>query len=312
MVRTEPGRACPLHYRYSPTAFAGQAAVKAEILYVVGGLYGNPFALDAILAVARQESATVIFNGDFNWFDIDAEGFTRLNDTVLQHVALRGNVETELATEDQGAGCGCAYPDWVGDAEVNRSNEIIEMLRETASAFPRIRARIAALPPHLVAQVGAVRIGIVHGDAESLSGWRFSQELLRDDPAAAKALLKDCAVDVFASSHTCLPVMQEFSMPRGRVLVANNGAAGMPNFEGTNYGLATRIALSPSKISLYGSMVGGVYVEAVPISYDHEAWVTHFDRLWTKTSPASLSYRKRIVSGPAYQLAEATRIDGLQ
>ena len=307
MAGTGPGRSCPLHYRYPPAVFAGPATLEADALYIVGGLYGNPFALDAVLAMARRENATLIFNGDFNWFDIDAAGFATLNETVLCHPALRGNVETELAAADSGVGCGCAYPDWVGDAEVSRSNLIMDILRRTASAFPALRARLSALPLHLVAQVGAARIGIVHGDAESLAGWRFSQELLRDDPVPAQILLADCAVDVFASSHTCLPVMQDFATPRGRVLIANNGAAGMPNFEGTRYGLATRIALDSSQQALYGGRVGGAYVEAVPIRYDHEAWIGYFDRMWPEGSPANLSYRRRMVSGPAYRLAEATR-----
>ena len=34
---------------------------------------------------------------------------------------------------------------------------------------------------HLVAQVGALRIGIVHGDAAALAGWRFAQDEL-DNP----------------------------------------------------------------------------------------------------------------------------------
>ena len=33
------------------------------------------------------------------------------------------------------AGCGCGYPDSVGDAEVARSNAILAQLRETARGF---------------------------------------------------------------------------------------------------------------------------------------------------------------------------------
>ena len=38
----------------------------------------------------------------------------------------------------------------------------------------------------------------------------------------------------------------------------------------------------------------------IAVRYDHEAWLTDFDRAWPAGSPASLSYRKRIASGPAY------------
>src|SRR6266850_3372964 len=229
MART-PGRSCPRHYRYSPAGFARAADLEAQSLYIVGGLYGNPFALEAVLAMARRESATLVFNGDFNWFNVDPAEFESVNETVLRHAALRGNVETEIAGGDGGAGCGCAYPEWVGDAEVERSNEILRRLRQTASAYPELRGRFAALPMHLVAEIGGLRVGIVHGDAESLAGWQFSQEALRERPERTGALLAGSGVDIFACTHTCLPVMQGFSTPRGAALIVNNGAAGMPNF----------------------------------------------------------------------------------
>ena len=85
MSRDAPGRNCPLSYRYPPDVFRRAPEVEAETLYVIGGLYGNPFALDAILEFAVQETPapTLVFNGDFNWFDVDPGGFA----------ALRGNVD---------------------------------------------------------------------------------------------------------------------------------------------------------------------------------------------------------------------------
>jgi hypothetical protein len=306
--RAIPGRSCPPHYGYSPAVFARPADLRASALFIVGGLYGNPFALETVLALARRENATLVFNGDFNWFNVEGEGFLAVNESVLRHTALRGNVETEIAGEEGGSGCGCAYPEWVGDVEVDRSNRILERLRETARGFPDLRARLGALPMHLVAEIEGLRVGIAHGDAESLAGWQFSQEALRERPERAQALLAASGIEVFACTHTCLPVMQEFVTPRGRVLVANNGAAGMPNFHNTRFGLATRIAPEPSGEALYGTRVGAVVVEAVPVRYDHDAWLARFDGVWPGDSPASLSYRKRIVSGPAYELDQAVRL----
>ncbi len=307
MARTRPGRSCPRHYRYSPAVFSRAADLEAQSLYIVGGLYGNPFALEAVLDLARRENATLVFNGDFNWFDVDSEGFGAINETVLRHAALRGNVETEIAGEDAGAGCGCSYPGWVGEAEVERSNEILKRLRETARGHPDLRARLGVLPMHLVAEVGGLRVGIAHGDAESLAGWQFSQEALRERPERAEALLAGAAIDVFACTHTCLPVMQDFATPRGTALVVNNGAAGMPNFRDTRFGLATRIASAPSAQALYGARLGATVVEAVPVRYDHDAWVARFDRVWPAGSPAALSYRERIASGPGYEVEQAVR-----
>jgi hypothetical protein len=308
-----PGRNCPLAYRYSPEVFRRATEIEAETIYAIGGLYGNPFALDAILALAASEPVAprLVFNGDFNWFDADAEGFARLNARVLEHVALRGNVETELAADDDGAGCGCAYPEWVGDAEVARSNAIAARLRETARAFPGLRARLGALPMHAVASVGRlgsrVRVAIVHGDAWSLSGWGFSQERLGRDVGAAAAALDAADVRVFACSHTCLPVQQVLVTARGHCVIANNGAAGMPNFRGTRFGLVTRIAIRPRADALYGEWLGPLFVEALAVRYDQERWLAHFDALWPAGSPAAVSYRRRITEGPGYEPHQALR-----
>src|SRR5258708_18075010 len=131
------GRACPLHYRYAPEELARNTPLEADCIYVVGGLYGNRPALDAIFDLAAREPhpPTLVFNGDFNWFNIDRSGFEEINRRVFAHVALRGNVETELAGDDAGAGCGCGYPEFVGDAEVEPSNRIMKLLRDTARTY---------------------------------------------------------------------------------------------------------------------------------------------------------------------------------
>lgn len=304
-----PGRSCPLAYGYAPSVFRRAAEIEAETVYAIGGLYGNPFALDAILAAAAAEpvAPTLVFNGDFNWFDAAPDDFAALNARVLAHVALRGNVETELASDDDAAGCGCAYPDWVGDAEVARSNAILATLRETARGLPGLRARLGALPMHAVAAVGGERIALVHGDAWSLAGWNFSQERLLEDPAPAVAAFAAAGVRVFASSHTCLPVVQPIDLPDGRRLIANNGAAGLPNFRGARFGLVTRISVRPRGDALYGERLGAICVEALAVRYDHAAWLDWFDARWPEGTPASASYRRRIVDGPSYEVEQAVR-----
>ncbi|HET9404266.1 MAG TPA: hypothetical protein VFO57_06785 [Burkholderiales bacterium] len=311
---TQPGRRCPLSYRYAPSSLATTPAIVAQTLYVIGGLYGNRQALDWIEARSAREPGpvTLVFNGDFHWFDVDRAVFDAINRTVLdpRYMALRGNVETEIAGEDGGAGCGCGYPEFVSDAEVERSNRIIERLRETARSLPGERSRLGALPVRLAVEVAGVRIGIVHGDAGSLAGWGFSQEALRDPPqrAAAAAWFGAAGVRVFASSHTCLPVMQAFHTPRGRCLLANNGAAGMPNFSGTRYGLLTRISATPARDALYGASIEGVRIEALPVPYDHAGFERDFLASWPAGSPAHESYYRRIMEGPAYRPDDAVRL----
>jgi hypothetical protein len=305
-----PGRCCPISYRYDAKAFAGAAALETETLWVAGGLYGNRFALACLLELFDAEPGpkALVFNGDFHWFDADAGDFAAINAAVLRHRATRGNVETELVHPAAGAGCGCAYPDWVDDASVARSNRILERLRAVAQALPRAAAPLGALPMTLVAEVGGERVGIVHGDAGSLAGWAFSEEALAtaSGSAAAREALARAALTLFASSHSCLPVLQCF--PGGGAIV-NNGAAGMPNFAGTRYGVATRISVRPRAGALYRAPCGALSVEARAIDYDHAAWRRRFRDLWPEGSDAWRSYGERIARGPRYALASALRPD---
>jgi len=306
-----PGRTCPVSYLYPPRVFDRDPELAARTLYVAGGLYGNREALAAIGALAAREAGPVelVFNGDFHWFDVAPGDFAAVSEAVLAQRALRGNVETEIAGEESGAGCGCAYPADVSDAEVSRSNEILERLRATARGVPDLRARLGALPMHLVARVGAARVAIVHGDAASLAGWGFAHDRL-DDPRHGRwiaSAFRDARVDVFASSHTCLPALRLFDVDGRARAVANNGAAGMPNFEGTRFGVVTRIGVDsfagPER--LYGAAVAGVHVEALRVDYDHGRWLERFTASWPEGSSAHASYQRRIVHGPRHGIERA-------
>ena len=354
------GRSCPLHYRYAPDAFAVPAEAACEVLYVVGGLYGNEPALDAVLALFARETGRkrLVFNGDFHWFDADAALFRRIDERVMAFDALRGNVETELASaaaadddaDDRGAadaddggaadaddggaadadgggaadaddggaaaadggdaadaGCGCAYPAWVGDDVVERSNRILQRLRRAARTWPERLPALAALPMWRRVDVGPLRVGIVHGDAESLAGWGFAQEQLRDAAhrARVRAWFEAAQVDAFACSHTCLPIFHAFGA--GGPLVLNNGAAGMPNFAGDPAGLLTRIALRPftGPERRHGMRRGAVHIDAIAVGYDTRRFEAQFMRQWPPGSDAHASYWQRITHGPAYAPPQA-------
>jgi predicted phosphodiesterase len=303
-----PGRRCPLSYRYAPESLRRPVDLNAETLYVAGGLYGNEQALDAILRLAAEEAhpVSIVFNGDFNWFNADDEAFLKVNGRVLAHAATRGNVETELAHGDEGAGCGCAYPDEVSDVEVARSNTIMDDLRVVAARHPHLAARVAALPMTLVARVGETRVGIVHGDAESLSGWSFGVKALSTAAGYAHAnnSMARAGLDVFASSHTCLPLLREL---RSGVLI-NNGAAGMPNFRQRRHGLISRISLHPARhdLRMYGTRVRDTHVDAIMLDYGHDNFLQSFLRRWPDGSAAHQSYFRRITEGPEYAMADAS------
>lgn len=310
-----PGRVCPLRYRYGPRAIAQAQVREAQTLYVIGGLYGNVPALDAIEQMARTEAQerahppTLCFNGDFNWFNVDDQAFAEINLRVLANDAILGNVEAELDAPLDDAGCGCAYPDSVDAGVVQRSNRIHATLKATARRHGGLLRRIAQLPMVARYRVGDCRIGVVHGDAESLAGWRFDVNTL-DDPAQASWLetMFDAAqVDVFASTHTCLPALRRVPLPAvGVACVANNGAAGMPNFSGDLSGLCTRIATTPSPHPvLHESRVAGAWVALLQVRFEAQRWQREFLAQWPPGTPAWVSYFQRISQGPKFSPAQA-------
>jgi len=314
-----PGRSCPLDYRYGPQALRAAPSLDADVLWVAGGLYGNTEALRTLRGLVDAESASrvaLVFNGDFHWFDVDPVQFGAIQAGAMRAYAMRGNVETELAREEgsDDSGCGCAYPDSVPQEDVDRSNAMAASLRETAR---RVGAGgpLRALPMLRRAQVGALRVGIVHGDDRSLSGWRLAHDALEDSRRdGLDGAFDEAGIELLASSHTCLPVADTFVSSRdGRELaVINNGAAGMANFAGATHGIATRVARAgvaapPGLRVLYRVTLADCEVQAVAIDFDASAWLATFDRQWPPDSPAERSYRRRIVDGPDYTVSEAVR-----
>ena len=289
------GRDCPLDYRLTQDAFRGEPLFDCNVLYVVGGLYGNRQALAAVQRrVAAEPSARVVFNGDAHWFDRDPELFLQIEQGLSVHLALRGNVETELGrADDSGAGCGCAYPMEVDDAMVERSNAIQQALSRTVQGLPGMTANLAARPSTALVSVAGQRVAISHGDEQSLAGWSCSRESLSDSARQQQLNSWFVAnnVQVLATSHTCSAVAM--SLEHGTLI--NNGAAGLPNFAGGRYGLLSRIASTPHPAALYRCQRDGLYIEALPLNYDHSAFLADFDRQWPASSPAALSYRARVL-----------------
>lgn len=316
------GRSCPLHYRYSPETLAGEPAFATDALYVVGGLYGNPDALDAIEALAAAEPGSrVLFNGDSHWFDAEPATFQSIHERVLAHGLTAGNVEAELA-DPSSAGCGCAYPDYVSDAAVERSNAIMERLK--AICPTACSQALADLPMVRTVAVGDRPIGILHGDPTSLAGWGLAAEALPPADHALHAALgcdeaamtsydrladwfQRAGVTVFAATHTCLPVVSDFDIGGSRRAVINNGSAGMPNFRGTRYGLASRIAVTPHPQAVARLALDGLYLELMPLAYDAARWWARFADWWPEGSPARVSYAARLGGEVAYRPVQSVR-----
>jgi hypothetical protein len=202
-------------------------------------------------------------------------------------------LEAELAS-DEDAGCGCAYPDYVGDDVVDRSNQIITRLRATAGRFPGLVRRMGELPRYLTVGIAGQRVGIVHGDPESLAGWRLDLEAMEPgDPAVRRHVgwrgqpttptdLLDwfgrADVSVLASTHTGLPYAQSVPDGRGQRLIVNNGAA-----------------------------VGALRCDAVALRFHLGGWKERFLAQWPPGSPGHRSYFARLTRGTHPRLPQAAR-----
>ena len=311
---TEPGRYCPLSYRTQAADLASLPAVYAETAYIIGGLYGNSAALQAILDMAATEHPppVLVFNGDFNWFNADSTVFRQINRQVLAHYALLGNVEAELVEPQPGAGCGCAYPAFVDEAVVTRSNQIMARLQTVAAEHPDIIAALAILPRQQRLDIAGLGIGVVHGDPDSLAGWGLGIEAMPPPgvtPAPIAAWFAEADVRVLASSHTCVAYAQRFTVSGQSCAVFNNGAAGMPNFRHDPRVVITRISRTPAPFApLYACRIGALHCEAIAVEWAQPEWLLEFERLWPEGSPAWQSYRERIVNGPHHRLERANRL----
>ncbi|MDP3814466.1 hypothetical protein [Pseudomonas sp.] len=292
------GHDCPPDYRLASDAFAGAPLFDCQSLYVVGGLYGNRQALAALQKrLAAEPGARLVFNGAAHGFDRDPEIFQQIELGLSAHLALRGHLETELGrATDSGAG-GCAYPITVDKAVVERSNTIQAELKNTVQGLPGMAERLAARPSTALVRVAGQRVAISPGDELSLAGWGCSRESL-SEPVRQQQLDHWFAaqnVRVLATSHSCAAAA--LSLEQGALI--NNGAAGMPNFAGGRYGLLSRIASTPHPAALYRCQRDGLFIEALPLNYDHAAFLADFDRQWPAHSPAALSYRPRILGAVA-------------
>lgn len=305
------GRKCPLDYRLAADWPTSAASLSCDTLFVVGGLYGNRQALAALgRRLAAEPEAKVVFNGDAHWFDCAPEIFLQVESGLAGHTVLRGNVETELGREYASeVGCGCAYPDDVPDQTVHWSNQIHARLSRSVALTSGLRQALAQRPATAFATVAGHRIGITHGDERSLAGWGCDRSALKqpDRQAELDAWFGSSGLSVLATSHTCTAAA--LRLKHG--VVINNGAAGIPNFNNGLYGIITRISTQAHASALYRTVFDGLVIEALPLAYDHGAFLADFDDQWPTGSAAQLPYRERILHGTA-SVPEAALIGGFR
>lgn len=325
MKENNPGRFCPTDYSIDSRTWQQDAQIKCDVLYVVGGLYGNPFALAALNKLASAENpnkkTVVIFNGDAHWFDKTAENFEIIENGIngtspksaknATYIPLVGNVEAELRRVNTiGAGCGCAYPPCVSDESVARSNAIHEMMFEALLERPELKERLVNRAATAKVSVAGINVGITHGDEKLIGGWECSREEMRTKARQEELnnFLITNNIDVFATTHTCATAA--IRLQNGYVI--NNGAAGLPNFKGNNYGLCVRVSCannpSPSTLAsqvIFDTRIKDAVVQAVSLPWNTDEYLNWFDALWEAGSPAEISYRGRIKSGTGDVLSDA-------
>ena len=298
MADLQPGRSCPLDYRYSPEKIAQAPALERGAVYAAGGLYGNLSSLAALEGLLNAEpcaNSELIFNGDFHWFDAQPDWFAQVEHLTSKHTRLRGNVETEFArAHEEGAGCGCAYPDGVDEGVVERSNRIEQALAGTARLVANNNTESwDRLPMYLRRSVGGVQLAVVHGDMWSLSGWSLMQGL---DPAVLEQECQQANVQLIFSSHTC----EAFDLidAKAQFGVLNNGCAGMPNIAGQEVGLVCRIGLQPHPSQAVKRwQFGGVWVEWLALPCTGVEFTSAFLQRWPAGTDAYESYWRRIERG---------------
>ena len=289
---------CAPEYTSLPGSLADKRRdVQADVLYVVGGLYGNEQALtvieDGVRAEAVQVAAAggtlaVCFNADFNFFNADEKSWTATNTRIHDFgtatdsnaVATAGNVEIEVARDfeltTQSAGCGCAYPAYVPANFSDRAGVIVQQLRDAAmeahgaAAGSWIIGWLRSLSTSQTYSVDGHRVACIHGDPTCVNGWALAAEHVPDcrgggtgtrspatDVADVSRWFAEADATVFAATHTCVPFLQQF----GDRVLANNGSAGMANFSGDTSGIVTRIAapgMPPSfGVPRYGATLRG-------------------------------------------------------
>ena len=237
----EKGRNCSLEYILQKDWTTDVKMIESDVIYIVGGLYGNRYALEIINKMAQDENAKVVFNGDMHWFDVKKEDFLKIEELSKDSIKLLGNVEFELLNNTSSLGCGCNYPEDVSDGVVERSNIIHNMMKENIKGN-QILNDIKERSKTLVLDFFGKKIAITHGDEKSMSGWECSIDNLKLESRKEELdnWFKENDIDILATTHTCLPVVYD----NGRNIVINNGAAGMANIQGQTFGLFTRIARS--------------------------------------------------------------------
>lgn len=186
---------------------------------LVGGVYSNYLALEAVLADAKEQGAERVYClGDLGAFGPYPD---RAIEILRQHEieTVRGNYDDSIGRSL--ADCQCGYTD---ERDNHFARLSYEYTLKNTSALSREFLR--SLPSEIRFEIGGLRVLLCHGSARKMN------EFLWESTSSTQFLehLADTfEADVIAATHTGIPWQRALS--RGRLWV-NVGAIGRPANDG--------------------------------------------------------------------------------
>ena len=219
---------------------------EARRIALLGGVYANAHALEAVLADARAQGAEAVYClGDVGGFGPHPDRvFPLLSDAGVG--CVQGNYDEAVAAG--AADCGCGYTD-------PRDNHFagISYAYTLAHTSTGHRRWLAALPRALRVDLGGHRLLLCHGSPRQIN--EFLWESATPDGLIRK-FLRDAGADVICCTHT--GVAWHRALPEGHLV--NIGAIGRPQNDGRTEVWYALLTGAPN-----------LRVEFVPVVYDHEA-----------------------------------------
>lgn len=195
-------------------------ALKGKVL-VFGGVYSNLQALEAMMAVAKEngiEATNCLCTGDIVGYCAEPEEVVQLFKTWGAY-SIAGNVELQLV---EGADdCGCDFN------EGSRCDGFSKLW------YPYAKGRLSkdsirymeSLPNHILFDYVSKKVGVLHGAVENVSEFIF--ESTSKDIKLKN--FKSLDAEVILAGHCGLP----FSQVIEEKLWLNPGVIGMPANDGT-------------------------------------------------------------------------------
>jgi pyruvate-formate lyase-activating enzyme/predicted phosphodiesterase len=208
-----------------------------------GGAYANPYALEAMLADARERGCERIFSlGDLGGFGAECDAIWPL---LVEHgvECIAGNYDVAIGRGDPD--CGCGYAD-------ERDNRFAQLMygHTRASTGTDFAAWMRSLPQEHREQIGGADVHMVHGSPLAVNDFLWGS--LSDDELRMR--LSVSGAEVLLCTHTGIPWQRRVD----GCLVVNVGAVGRPANDGRRETWYAVLDLDRGRVG----------AELVPVAYD--------------------------------------------